>query len=245
VLLLGGPQATNPILVTSASNTLTSLIPGVTLNLVSASEAPVTVSVSQNVDGILEKLRTFVSSYNAVVTRIDDLTNFNAETNQRGVLLGDATVALVRDRLFRAVTGTYAGGAAPISRLSSIGFRIENGGQLALDEERFREAYAADPAAVEALFTTESTGFGDKIEEVLDELTRASDGLLARQDTRLGDQQDLLNKRAEALQGLLDRKRAQLQRQFQGLESALAALQSQQSSLAALNSLANQVALGR
>jgi flagellar capping protein FliD len=44
---------------------------------------------------------------------------------------------------------------------------------------------------------------------------------------------------------LLDRKRAQLQRQFQGLESALAALQSQQSSLAALTSLANQVALGR
>ncbi|HEY3243376.1 MAG TPA: flagellar filament capping protein FliD [Phycisphaerae bacterium] len=240
VVVLGGAQTSNPILITSPNNTLSSVIPGVTLNLISPSDTPVNVAISQNVDGIVDKLKTFVTGYNAVISRIDDLTKFDSETNQRGVLLGDATVGLVRDRLFRTVTGPQGGGASSLSRLSAIGFKVENGGQLALDEDKFRAAYAADPAGVEALFTTETTGFGDKIEQVLDDLTRSSDGLLARQDTRLSDQQDLLTQRADTLQALLDRKRAQLQKQFQGLETALAALQSQQSSLAALTSLASQ-----
>ncbi len=242
VLALGDAQSPNPVLISSASNTLSNVIPGVTLNLTGTSPDPVDITISEDVDVVVSALQTFVTNYNAALSRIDELTAFNQETGERGILLGDATVSLVRDRLYRAVSGPFAGGASTLSRLSSIGIRSGPGGQLTFDEEQFREVYEADPAAVHQLFTAEETGVGDALDAALEGLTGADGGLLTRQDDLLGEQVDLLNNRAEALQDLLDRKRVQLERRFQGLESALASLQAQQSALAALNSLAAQSA---
>jgi flagellar capping protein FliD len=69
------------------------------------------------------------------------------------------------------------------------------------------------------------------IQEVLDVLTRSGDGDLARRDAALQRQEQLFGQRARNIQTLLDARRARLQRQFVGLEEAIAALSSQQASL--------------
>jgi len=237
VVFLGGADAENPILLRSNSNTLTGAIPGVTLNLLGTSDQPVDLSVTQDVDRMVEDLRGFVDAYNDVVSRIDQQTSFDAETLKRGVLFGDATVNVVETRLFRAVTQSYGEGSQALLRLSSVGLTLGEGGRLSLNEEKFREAYAKDPESVEQLFTTDETGFGAAFEDTLDELTRSSDGLLARRDSALQNNIDLLNDRIASMQELLDRKQARLERQFQGLEQSLAALQNQQTALGALQNL--------
>jgi flagellar hook-associated protein 2 len=136
------------------------------------------------------------------------------------------------------VTRAFDVGSGGVNRLSSIGFSITDGGHLSFDETKFREAYAEDPEGVEQLFTAEDAGFGDVFDEMLDELTRSNDGMLARRDANLESQEDLLSGRIDNLQSLLDQRQARYERQFAALETSLAALQDQQNALGILQSLA-------
>jgi flagellar hook-associated protein 2 len=121
-----------------------------------------------------------------------------------------------------------------------VGIRQAGNHRIEFDAETFREAYAETPELVEDLFTREDTGFGARLESQLEAMTRSFDGLLARKDQALADQQDVLTDRIDSLNILLEAKRRRLQNQFTALESALAALQGQQSSLNELALLANR-----
>ncbi len=226
-------------LVTSPTNKLTGVIEGVTVNLLSAKNEDVTVNVEQDIDGMVESIQEFVDKYNEVQGAIDQATSFNPDTLQRGVLLGDSTVDLIRGRLQRVMTQSFAGSGAS-SRLFSVGLRLGEGNRLNFDEERFREAYEAAPDDVERLFTEAETGFGKALQDTLDQLTRDFDGVLSRKDELLADQQEVLNERIESLTVLLAGKRRRLEAQFAGLESSLAALQGQQTALGALSQLLSQ-----
>ncbi len=238
VVFFGGADSENPLVLRSSTNSLDDVIAGVSIDLQSTNKEAVELSVRQDVDAIAEELNNFVTAYNDVFDRIDDLTSFDADTFERGILFGDSTISTVENRVFRVVTQQFDVGSSTVSRLSNIGFSIASGGRLSFDEEKFRQAYGDDPDAVEQLFTTEETGFGAVIDSVLDELTRSTDGLLARKDDSLGDQEDLLGNRIVAMQDVLDLKRARLEREFAALESSLAGLQGQQTALSQLSALA-------
>ena len=79
------------------------------------------------------------------------------------------------------------------------------------------------------------------LDDVLDELTREFDGVIARRSNLLDNQQELLNDRIENLNLLLDAKRAQLEAQFLAMEKALAVLQGQQNALGTLAQLAGSL----
>lgn len=234
VVFFGGADAENPLVLRSGSNTLDDVLEGVTIDLVGTSDEVVELSVAQDTDAIVEDLGAFVDAYNEVLGRLDELTRFDAESLTRGVLFGDSTVDRVRGRLRNVVTGEFEGVSSGVSRLSAIGVTVGSGGKLSFDQDKFREVYADNPEAVEQLFTTEETGFGDTIETVLDDLTRNFDGVLAEKDASLESQEELLNDRIAAMEELLDLKQARLERQFQALEQNLAILQGQQSALSVL-----------
>ena len=238
VVFFGGSDAENPLVLRSSSNTLSDVIEGVTLNLQNPSDEPVDLAVTQDLDTIVDHINGFVEAYNEVIDRIDELTSFDSETLSRGVLFADSTVAQVENRLFRSVTGAFENTSTAVSRLSSIGISGSAGGHLSFDQDKFREVYAESPEAVEQLFTTEETGFGDVFEEVLDDLTDSIDGLIPSKDSALEKQEEMLRDRMEHMQELLDLKQARMERQFAGLESALAILQGQQTALTSLQTLA-------
>ncbi len=238
VVFFGGSDAENPIVLTSSTNTLSDVLENVTINLTGTSDAPVELSITRDVDRIVTDLGSFVSSYNGALESIEQHTSFDAETDVRGTLFGENTVNLVQNRLRSAVTGSVPGARDGLDRLILVGVSVGNGGRLSFDEDRFRELYTEDPEAIEALFTTEDTGLGDRLDTMLDDLTRSFDGLLTRRDDLLGGREALFNTRIDALEEQLERKRARLERQFQGLETSLANLQGAQSAVGTLASLA-------
>ena len=240
LITVGESGGGSAMLVTSATNTLKNVIPGVTLNLLSESDADVTVTTDQDIDAMVEAMQAFADAYNAAQDAIDKNTSFNEETKARGPLLGDSTVSLVRTRLHSAVSRSFEEVDARVARLSSVGLRLGGNNRLQFDGQRFRDAYAATPEIVEDLFTQAETGFGARLEKTLEDLTRSFDGVLARKDTLLADQQDVLTDRIDSLNILLEAKRKRLQHQFAGLENALAALQGQQNSLSELALLASR-----
>lgn len=238
VISVGGASATNPLLITSGSNTLDNVVNGLTLNLLSTSDEEVSVNVIQDVDGIVEGVQAFVDAYNSVQAAINENTSFDSETLERGVLFGDSTVDQIRSRLQRVIQQRFGGENAALSRLFSVGLRLGSGSQLEFDEAKFRAAYDESPELVESLFTTEEEGFGAVAKDVLEELTRSFDGVIARKSELLTDQQELINDRIDRLNLQLAARRARLEAQFAGLETALASLQAQQNSLSEIAQLA-------
>lgn len=220
------------ILLTSASNTLTNVVPGLTINLTGISEQAVAVTVSQDMESLVSTISGLVSSYNSAIDRIDQLSSYNSETEERGILLGDGTLLTLESRLSRLVTRRAEGA---LNLLSQVGLRLESG-QLVFDEQKFRDALAADPDAVSELFTDPADGLAAWMESQLKAITDTT-GLIDRREESLQKQKDLLSKRVDQMNELLDLKRARLMRQFAAMEQALSELQAQQSALTQLSAL--------
>ncbi len=237
VVSIGAQGSATPFLVTSATNKLDDVMDGVSIQLHSAKDEDVTVTVEQDLDAIVTAISDFVQTYNDVQGAIDESVSFNPDTLQRGALMGDPTVDLIRNRLHRVVSQPFQGVSAEVSRLFTIGLRLGADNRLEFNEEKFRTAYEQSPQQIEDLFAAEKTGLGAVLQGTLDDLTRNFDGLLSRKDELLGDQQKVLNDRIDSLNVILAGKRARLEAQFVGLESSLAALQGQQNALGVLSGL--------
>ena len=254
-VLVGSLDSANSILISSSTNEIKGVADGVTINLVSPSDTAVQVTVGQNTDSVVASINSFISAYNGTLDAIDELTKYDAETEEKGILLGDSTVLQIRDRLQRQVSRVLAD-ASTYRTLASVGItnldassKPLGGGRLRLDEEKFREAIAADPEAVEDLFTKVTTttdadgedqvvyeGFAARLKQEITALTNGTDGLITLQTNRLQSQVDLFNKRIEDLQTLLDMKENRYYAQFQAMETALSNLQAQQAALSSLTS---------
>ncbi len=233
-----GNDPESGLLVTSSSNTLANLLPGLTINLTGVSDQPVTVTVSRDTESIVAALEGLVSNFNDAIGRLDELGGYDPETEKRGLLQGEGMLLMIESRLFRLVTGTVPGATGAIQRLSQLGIKL-SGGKLTFDEEKFREMLEADPEAVTQFFTETENGVANYMKEQLEAIT-GTDGLIERREGALENQTELLSDRIDQLNDLLARKQQRLLRQFQAMEQALAALQSQQASLASLFALTQQ-----
>ena len=127
VVFFGGAGGQNPLLITSSTNTLSDVVGNVTIDLVGISEEPVTLSVAQDIENVVSDINTFVTNFNGVLDRIDEYTTFNADTLERGVLLGDATVHRLEWRLHQAVTRKYDGVPDAFSHLFTVGLSVGSG----------------------------------------------------------------------------------------------------------------------
>jgi flagellar hook-associated protein 2 len=239
VLLIGGEGATSPLVVASSSNNVTDVLPGVDIDLHSTSDGPISLAISRDIESIVEDLNGFVTNYNSVMDRTDELTSFDPETEERGILLGDSAISQIQSRLSRIVIGRFEGAPPGTNSLASVGISFGNGARLSFDEEKFREKYAEDPAAVEQLFTAAEVGVGAVIDSALEELSSDSGGVLSRRSNTLSDQEEDINDRIARIDDQLERRRAQLERQFSNLESVISGLQGQQSALTQLGQLAS------
>lgn len=250
----------------SGSNTLTDVVKGLTVNLLAADSDPINVSVTRDTTKITESVKQFVTTFNDVLGRIAAYDKYDAETEKAGPLLGNPTVARVRDRFLSAIQAPAQGIDTAYRQLSQVGIKMGKNGQLTMDEAKFQAAYDADPLAVENLFAaleetpqinkeiapgitvtsqdsnTTRLGFGDMFDRLVKDLTDSLTGAMALADQGLQKQIDAANDRLERIDERLESRRQILQRQFSAMESALAKIQGQQGSL---SSLASNVAFAQ
>ncbi len=264
VAFFGSSDPTQSLLVTSSSNTLTETIPGVTLDLLGTSTSPVEITVNRDTEAIKSAVDQLVSTFNGVMDKIESLDKFDAETSEKGVLLGDPTLQQIQRQLFDVVTRQYDDVSGQFQHMSQVGVSIGEGARLQFDESKFLQALEADPEGVTDLFSLEkkasaedtelgegitipgsgvtvtARGFGATFEELLDRFTDSIDGTLARTTNGIDDRIELADNRIESINQLLAVKRQRLETEFNAMETALAQLQSQQSALSSLASLASQ-----
>jgi len=152
VLLLGGSGAGDPVTITSGSNLVDDVIEGVTLDLVAPSSSPVTVSVTRDETAIVDGVYDFVEQFNLAIDAIDDLTAFDVDAGERGVLFGDSTVAQIESSLYNLLITPLSGAEAGYNTLASVGIRLDDTGHLTLDESRLTSKLSSNFRGVVALF---------------------------------------------------------------------------------------------
>lgn len=238
----GGSDGTQPLLITSNTNQLTNVIKGVTVNLVSASSSPVSLSVTPDPTNVSAQLQNFVTDFNSLVTTINTDTAYNSANNTGGILMGDGTTQQVQEALYNMLN-TVVQGQGPYQDLASIGITINadgdptSGATVSFDQSTFEQAFATDPNAVQDLFSAATVGLGNVINNSMDALTDPVNGSITLAtntlNTDIQQYQDSIN----SLNAVLADQRTYLQNEFNNMEETLATLQSQGTLLSALSSI--------
>jgi len=142
----------NNIAISSGSNTINSVIPGLTLTLAGSGSA--TVSVSQSTQALDSAAQGVVQALNQTLTTINQETAFSAASGG-GPLLGDVGIEELRQSLLNSLTAQIgvggAAGASSFNSLSSVGFQITSGGTVTLNNTTFESAAQTNYAAVASL----------------------------------------------------------------------------------------------
>jgi len=93
--------------ITRESNTVTDLLPGVTLNL--KSTGTVTLTVSTDTTAVKQNIQTFVEQMNTVRSLLQDLTKYDSTTSKASILTGNYGLQLIDTNLKTAVAGKGVG----------------------------------------------------------------------------------------------------------------------------------------
>jgi flagellar hook-associated protein 2 len=147
-------QATiNGVSVSSATNTLTDTIPGLTIQLSQVTTSDTLITASTDTGTMKKNIQEFVDAYNAVSKYLGDSTKYDSETKSAGLLQGDGT-ALGLQNTMRAMLGSTTSGGV-YSYLSDIGVSLQRGGGLQIDGTKLDKALKT-PENVKKLFATDS-----------------------------------------------------------------------------------------
>ncbi|MDR4494354.1 MAG: flagellar filament capping protein FliD [Nitrospirales bacterium] len=227
---------TQAVTINRSSNTLTDVIPGVNLNLQAADTAnPVNITVSQDNEAVKDAISNFVTAYNDVVSFINERTNYNVETKERGLFVGETLPRSVLSRLREAVFSEISG-LTTFTTASQIGFETQPAdGTIKLNTATLDTALNQNYSAVRDLFianpTTGTNGLAELLIDAVDDLNDVEYGALHLR------QQGLTNTVAD-FTAQIDRKETQMVRfeellriKFANLDGLLASLQAQQDQL--------------
>jgi flagellar hook-associated protein 2 len=223
--------------VTSASNTVTTAINGVTLDLVSASVGTTTtaVSVERDPKALETKVTAFVTAYNAVMAAIDAEAPKNG-TVKAGALAGDAAYRNVQSGLRALVGKSITGLTGDYTSLASIGISLDRMGTMSVDTAKLSTAAAKNPTGVSNVFAaqTGATGVMRSLGTLMDGYLTSGTGVLSAKAKSLRERATALNSRLDGMELRLTKYEEMLKKQFAALESLISGMNAQSSQLASI-----------
>jgi flagellar hook-associated protein 2 len=212
-----------------SSNTVTDLIPGVSLFIHKADpETSVTVQVSEDRESIRESIEALINSYNDVIGFITSRNNYDTEENEADPLFGEGTVRSIERRLSQIISTGVEGLPMDMKALSQIGVSTEQDGTLSLDFGQLQDALDENLEGVTNLFVKgDSTdGVAEQLYQLAQGTTRSGDGDLAIRMDGLQDRIKELNEEIEGQEAALERLEQRLWARFAALDNLIASLNS-------------------
>lgn len=211
----------NGITVTSATNSITTAISGVTLNLVKDGVGPTTLTVGKNNAAVTTGLNAFIKAYNDAVGVMKSLGNYDAVNKQASTLTGDATLRSAQSQL-RGVLFTKSGGSnASLQLLSDVGVSVQQDGTLKLDSTKLSAAITSDFSSVASLVSNVGTRFKTTISGLI-----ATDGAVTARIDGINSTIKSIGTRRDSLNRLLAKVEENYKRQFTALDVQLSNMQS-------------------
>lgn len=152
----------NGIAISSASNTLTNVVDGVTISLAKVTTSPVDVSVTADSASAKKAITDFVSAYNDLAGYLHTQTAYDASTKVAGALQGDQGAISLQNQL-RAVLNVNSSASSVFTSLSDIGLTLDRNGTMQVNDTKLTSAVGNLPELKKVLATdgadTASSGF--------------------------------------------------------------------------------------
>lgn len=152
--------------VTSTTNTISDLLPGVTLTLKSkpASATPITVTVGTASGDAKEAVKSFITSYNGVLDFWKANGSYDSTTRKAGALFNESDLRRGVDDITAALADAV-GGLSGVNTLAQVGITFDtNTGKLVFNDATFDAQLAADPNAVAKVFANSATSSNDLVQ---------------------------------------------------------------------------------
>jgi flagellar hook-associated protein 2 len=160
---------------TRSTNDVTGAIEGVNLTLKGeTSGTPALLTVSAITSTASNNVQAFVNAYNELETSLDQLTGYNATTDQAGALLGDSLVNGALNGIRNLITGSITGLSGQYTSLAQLGISFQTDGSLELDASILNQALEDDPDAVARVFAA----VGTPTDSLVDYVSSTSDTLV-------------------------------------------------------------------
>jgi flagellar hook-associated protein 2 len=132
----------NGIQVTSASNTVTDAIQGVTLNIAKTGSS--TLTVAKDTKSVSDAVNAFVKAYSDLNSTIKGLTAYNPDTKKGAPLQGDATVRSIQSQLRTQLGTSITDSGSDLTTLSQVGISFQADGSLAVDATKLQKAITSN-----------------------------------------------------------------------------------------------------
>lgn len=226
LIAMGASTSTSSsVLVSSTSNTFTSVVSGLKLTVKQASSSPVTVSVSTSSTNFIASVQTLVTNYNKFREQLLAATEYDSENNVDGVLTGDSVALRLDTDLSRLLSGRFSVEGSSIRSLGQLGITFTDDGKLSLDQDKLKAAYEADPEGMQAFFTNSKTGFSKRLDDICETLVGQDVSLVAQRYKSLQTKIDQNAEKLTAWDEKLANQREHLLKSFYNMESTIAKLQ--------------------
>lgn len=228
----------NGIPISRRDNTISDVIDGLTLTIVSETEVgeDVSISASSSRGTLASRLNDFVSAYNVVSSAVNAHIGENA-----GILSGDPILRQIQGAL-RQLTG-YSG-SGEVSSLAALGILLDKTGTMSFESAKYYTLSTSQFESALDFMGSSTTGFG-ALAEPLDQISNPFNGLIKTQqdtldtsDTRIDDQIAAISQRIEVMQSSLALK-------LQQADVLISQFASQQSQLDAVVKSLNTLTFGK
>ncbi|MGH8261074.1 MAG: flagellar filament capping protein FliD, partial [Steroidobacteraceae bacterium] len=209
---------------TSPSNTVTTALDGVTLDLLGTNAgSSANLTVSADTGTVESNISAFVSAYNTLLGTLAPLDSFDSTTGTAGPMMGDAVLSGARNELRQTLYSVVNTGSSTYNSLASVGITTNNDGTLSLNSATLSTALGTNYGAVNQLFS----GTGGIASTLNTNITAelATGGPVASRGTTLVDQENALTQQENNLNTQMTALSASLTQQYSALNSLLSSLQ--------------------
>ena len=231
--------------ISSASNKVTTAIPGVTLTLNEETTAegvdPVNVKISPNSDEIQKKIKGLIDAYNAAISVIHNEFRFDGEAKDASRLTGDSTLRGVQMQLNMLFSSSIGDLPGSLQALSQLGIKSGTDGTLSIDSTVLGEAIAKDARGVAEFFAGtgdhEVDGLADKLDALIDTFVDYSEGILTAKINGMNSSVASIQKSIDRQEEYVDKFEEKLRAQFTAMEVTMSSLTSQSNFLSSQSSV--------
>ena len=203
--------------VTRPTNAISDVIPGVTLNLNGTSGVTNHVVFAANSSGTETALNTFVDAYNTLTATLHSQLVMDPTVSYGQTIVDHETTSSIQRAMQSMLSSTVVAGGG-VRTLTDLGLELQRDGTLSVNTITLNKSIAANPGAVNAIFSTSSTGIAAIIKKLSDAQTNKSTGALVSQENSLQSSISDMTDRETQMQSNLDAERTRLTAQFTAME---------------------------
>lgn len=142
---------------TSATNVITTAIPGATLTLLkgdATTPTTSTLSLTKDTTAIQQSIQAFADAYNSTIDYIGQYSSFDSKSFDSGPLFGDPTAQQVVSGVSSLLFTSMPGATGAYKNLASVGFGLDEDGKITVDSSKLADAINNSPDSLKSLFET-------------------------------------------------------------------------------------------